>query len=71
MPSIPIRPESVEPKASDHPFVLSLSKDTYRREARFDRLTTNGPYPQTGSMPVNGFATRKLGLASPPPQLLL
>jgi len=69
VPSLPVHPEPVEPKASEHPFVLSLSKDTYRREARFDRLTTNGPYPQTGSMPVSGFDTRKLGLASPPPLL--
>jgi len=76
MLSVRVRPEPVEPKASEHPFVLSLSKDTYRREAWFDRLTTNGPYaqplpfkagdqgvgwPRNGSKPVGGFDA---GLAS-------
>jgi hypothetical protein len=28
--------------AKFNPFVLSLSKDAYRREAWFDKLTTNG-----------------------------
>jgi hypothetical protein len=56
MLSIPVRPELVEPKASEHPFVLSLSKDTYRREAWFDKLTTNGPYAQP--LPFKGGELR-------------
>ena len=36
--------------AEFNPFVLSLSKDTYRLEAWFDKLTTNG-------ISTNGLST--------------
>ena len=50
-----VRPDPVEPKASELPFVLSLSKDTYRREAWFDKLSANrlpnDPNCQQASLP--------------------